>query len=134
MPSGAGQSAAVEETTYRLVAQVNTFPLRQRFGEVAVVEAGIFLTGQDDHRGGGGGFGYGIVRPSAPVPVGQGGGTVSAVSGEETFGMALTYSHYLRSLGDGKLAFQNTVEYLDPGLFLLVQCQIPHEMTFSLTS
>ena len=26
-------------------------------------------------------------------------------------------------LGDGQLVFQNTVEHLNPGLFLLIQCQ-----------
>ena len=86
------------------------------------------------HHGGRCGLGDGVVRPTAPVPVGQCGGTVSAVSGEQTLGMALTHSHDHGSLGDGKLVFQDTVEYLDPGLFLLVQCQILHRMTFSLTS
>ena len=40
--------------------------------------------------------------------------------------MALTDSHDLGSLGDGKLVFQNAVEHLDPGLFLLIQLYIPH--------
>ena len=40
--------------------------------------------------------------------------------------MTFTHSHDLGSLGDGKLVFQNTVEYLNPCLFLLVQRYIPH--------
>ena len=40
--------------------------------------------------------------------------------------MAFTYSHDLGCLGDGKLVFQNAVESLDPGLFLLIQLYIPH--------
>ena len=48
--------------------------------------------------------------------------------------MALAQSHNLGSLCDGKLVFQNAVEHLDPGLFLLIQCQIPHGVTFSLTN
>ena len=40
--------------------------------------------------------------------------------------MAFADSHDLGGLGDGKLEFQNTVEYLNPCLFLLVQRYIPH--------
>ena len=40
--------------------------------------------------------------------------------------MTLAHSHYLGCLGDGKLVFQNTVENLNPCLFLLVQRYIPH--------
>ena len=48
---GAGQAVAVEETAYRLPAQVNTLPFRQHFGEVAVVEADVLLAGQDHYGG-----------------------------------------------------------------------------------
>ena len=58
--------------------------------------------------------------------MGQCGGTVPAVSGEETLGVAFADSHDLGSLGDGKLVFQNAVEHLNPGLFLLIQLYIPH--------
>ena len=40
--------------------------------------------------------------------------------------MTLAHSHDLGCLGDGKLVFQNTVENLNPCLFLLVQRYIPH--------
>ena len=48
--------------------------------------------------------------------------------------MTFAHSHNLGSLGDGKLVFQNAVEHLNPCLFLLIQCHIPHGMTFSLAS
>ena len=40
--------------------------------------------------------------------------------------MTPAHSHDLGGLRDGKLVFQNTVEYLNPCLFLLVQRYIPH--------
>ena len=40
--------------------------------------------------------------------------------------MTFAHSHDLGGLRDGKLVFQNTVEYLNPCLFLLVQRYIPH--------
>ena len=66
------------------------------------------------------------MRPSAPIPVGQCGGTVLAISREETLGVTLAHSHNLGCLGDGKLVFQNAVENLNPCLFLLIQRYIPH--------
>ena len=40
--------------------------------------------------------------------------------------MAFANSHDLGSLGNRKPVFQNAVEHLDPGLFLLIQLYIPH--------
>ncbi len=40
--------------------------------------------------------------------------------------MTFAHSNNLGRLGDGKLMFQNTVEHLNPGLFLLIQLYIPH--------
>ena len=109
----------------RRAAQVDALPLPQQLGEVAVVCPGIAVAGQL-HHGSGGRLRDGVVRSSAPVPMGQCSGTMLAVSGEETLGVAFADSHDLGSLGDGKLVFQNTVEYLNPCLFLLVQRYIPH--------
>ena len=53
------------------------------------------------HYGSGGRLGDGVVRPTAPVPVGQSVGAVLAVSGEEPLGMMFTDSHNLRGLRDG---------------------------------
>ena len=64
--------------------------------------------------------------PSSPIPMGQCNGTIPAIGGEKTLGVAFTDSHDLGGLGYGKLVFQNTVEHLNPCLFLLVQRYIPH--------
>ena len=58
--------------------------------------------------------------------MGQCGGTVLPVSGEQTLGVTFAHSHDLGSLGDGKVIFQNAVENLNPCLFLLLQRYIPH--------
>ena len=114
-----------QNPAHRGTAQVDALALPQQLGEVAVVCPGVAVAGQL-HHGSGGRLRDGVVRSSAPVPMGQCGGTVPAVSGEETLGVAFADSHDLGSLGDGKLVFQNTVEYLNPCLFLLVQRYIPH--------
>ena len=48
--------------------------------------------------------------------------------------MTLADSNDFGSLGNRKLIFQDTVEHLNPCLFLLVQRYIPHGMTYSLNS
>ena len=40
--------------------------------------------------------------------------------------MTLADSHNLGSVGDGKVVFYNTVEHLNPCLFLLIQRYLPH--------
>ena len=97
----------------------------QQFGEVAVVCPGIAVAGQF-HHGGGDHLGDGVVVSSAPVPVGQWGGAMLAESGEKALGVTFTHSHDLYSPGGGKVVFQDTVEHLDPGLFLLIQLYIPY--------
>ena len=51
MALSVGPAGAVEKAAYRLTAQVNTLSLRQDFGEVAVVESGVLVAGQDDRGG-----------------------------------------------------------------------------------
>ena len=114
-----------QNPAHRRAAQVDALPFPQQLGEVAVAGAGVAVAGQL-HHGSGGRLGDGVVGLSAPVPVGQRGSTVLAVTGEETLGVTFTHSHDLGGLGDGKLVFQNTVEHLNPGLFLLIQLYIPH--------
>ena len=111
----------------RTVGRLRLMPSRlpQQLGEVAVVGAGVAVAGQL-HHGSSGRLGDGVVGLSASVPVGQRGGTVLAVTGEETLGVTFTHSHDLGGLGDGKLVFQNAVEHLNPGLFLLIQLYIRH--------
>ena len=84
MPPGAGQTVAVEETAYRLSAQVNTFPFRQDLRQVAVVEAGVLPAGQRDH-GGSGLFGNRVAGLASSVAVDQCGGPFPPV-GRQDFG------------------------------------------------
>ena len=114
-----------QNPAHRGAAQVDALALPQQLGEVAVVGPRIAVAGQL-HHGSGGRLRDGVVRSSAPVPMGQCGGTVPAVSREETLGVAFAHSHDLGGLRDGKLVFQNTAEYLNPCLFLLIQRYIPH--------
>ena len=111
----------------RTVGRLRSMPSRSRNNSVKWLWAcpGVAVAGQL-HHGSGGRLRDGVVRSSAPVPMGQCSGTVLAISGEETLGVAFTHSHDPGSLGDGKLVFQNAVEYLNPCLFLLVQRYIPH--------
>ena len=78
MLPGAGQAGAAEKAAYRLTAQLNTLPLRQHFGEVAVVEASVFLAGQDD-RSGSDILGYRVAGLAAPVAVDQCGDPIPPV-------------------------------------------------------
>ncbi len=78
MLPGAGQAMAVEKAAYRLTAQVNTLPIRQHFGEVAVIESGVLLAGQN-HRGGSDILGDRIAGLATPVAVDQCGGPVPPV-------------------------------------------------------
>ena len=114
-------------------AQVDALALPQQFGEMSVVGAGIAIAGQL-HHGSGGRLRDGVMGPASSVSVGQCGRTVVAVSGEETLGVAFAHSHNLGSLGDGKMVFQNAVEHLNPCLFSLIQCYIPHGDDISLNS
>ena len=119
------QTGPDQDAAHRRAAQVDALPLPQQLGEVAVVGAGVAVAGQL-HHGSSGRLGDGVVWLSAPVPVGQRGGTMLAVTGEETLGVAFADSHDLCGLGDGELVFQNAVDHLNPGLFLLIQLYIPH--------
>ena len=121
---GTADAGLDQNPAHRGAAQVDALPFPQQLGEVAMVGAGVAVAGQL-HHGSSGRLGDGVVGLSASVPVGQRGSTMLAVSGEETLGVAFADSHDLGSLGDGKLVFQNTVEYLNPCLFLLVQRYIP---------
>ena len=91
------------------------------------------IPGQLDH-GNLLGLEHGVVRPPSPVAVGDCGGAVLAVGRQQTLGVALTESHNIRGLGNGKVVFQYAVEHFDPCLFSLIQLYIPHGMTFSLNS
>ena len=131
MPPGAGQAVAVQETAYRLATQVNTLPLRQHLGEVAVVEANVFLSGQDYYRGGDS-LGNCVAGLAAPVAVDQCGGPFPPVGRQNSPDPAFTDPQNFGSLGGGQLIFQHGVQYLESGLLSLVQCHVRHGRTFSL--
>ncbi len=129
---GAGQAMAIEKAAYRLAAQVNTLPLRQHFGEVAVVESGVLVAGRDD-RGGSDIFGDRVARLAAPVAVDQRGGPIPPVGSQDSPELEFTDPQKFRRLSPGKLIFHHAVEYLELCLLSLVQCHILHGRTFSLS-
>ena len=129
----AGQAVAVEQTAYRLAAQVNTLPLGQHLGEVAVVEAGVFVAGQH-HRGGGDFLGNRVAGLASSIAVDQRGGPIPPVGRQNSPKLALADPQNLGRLGPGQLVFHHTVEYLESGLLLLVQCHVLHGRTFSLSN
>ena len=133
VPPGAGQTVAVEETAYRLAAQVNTFPFRQHLAHVAVVEAGVLPAGQDDHRGGDV-FVDRVAGLASSVAVDQCGGPFPPVGRQDSPDLAFTDPQNFGSLGCGQLIFQHAVEYLESGLLSLVQCHVLHRRTFSLSN
>ena len=79
---------------------------------MSVVCSRVVSAGQLHHRGGLG-LRDGVVRPSAPVAVCQGGGSVPAGCGQEPPGVALAYSKNLGGLGDGDPEFQDVVEHVE---------------------
>ena len=101
--AGTADTGLDQNTAHRAMIQVDALPFSEQLGEVAVVGTGVAVAGQLHHCG----------------------GTVLAVSREETLGMAFNRSYDLGGLGYGKPVFQNAVEHLNPGLFLLIQLHIP---------
>ena len=78
MASGTVQAVAVEQTAYRLPAQLNALPLCQDLGQEAVVEPDVFLAGQD-YCGGSDILGDRVAGLAAPVAVDQCGGPIPPV-------------------------------------------------------
>ena len=112
VPPGAGQPVAVEETAYRLAAQVNALALRQHLSQVAVVEAVVFPAGQDDHRGSHI-FGQCTMGLAAPVAMGQRGGPFPRVGRQDSPELTFADSHDLGRLGSIQLIFQHAVQHLE---------------------
>ena len=83
MAPGTDQAVAVEQTAYRLPAQLNALPLCQDLGQVAVVEADVFLAGQDD-RGGSDIIGDRVAGLAAPVAVDQCGSPIPLVGRQDS--------------------------------------------------
>ena len=104
----AAHASLCQDATHSGTAQVDALALSQQFGKVSVVGADVMVASQLYH-GCRSSLGDGVVGPPSPVPVGQCGGTVPAISCEEALGMALAQSHNLGGLGDRKVVFQNAV-------------------------
>ena len=80
------------------------------------------------------GLGDGVVGAAAAVAVGKGLGAELPVGGEEPAGVAFAAVHQRSRLPDRDLLGEDAVEYLEPCLFVLVQCHFLHGRTESLTS
>ena len=133
MAPGTGQAVAVEQTAYRLPAQLNALPLCQDLGQVAVVEADVFLAGQDD-RGGSDILGDRVAGLAAPVAVDQCGSPIPPVGRQDSPDLAFADPQNFGRLSPGKLIFHHAVEHLESCLFSLVQCHVLHRRTFSLSN
>ena len=131
MAPGTVQAVAVEQTAYRLPAQLNALPLCQDLGQIPVVEADVFLAGQDD-RGGSDILGDRVAGLAAPVAVDQCGGPIPPVGRQDSPDLAFADPQNFGRLSLGKLIFHHAVEHLESCLFSLVQCHVLHRRTFSL--
>ena len=87
-----------QDAAHRGTAQVDGLALSEQFGKVSMVGAGVVFADQLHHCGRGG-LGDGVVGPPSPVPVGQCGGTVSAIGREKTLGVALAQLSIARTYG-----------------------------------
>ena len=106
--------------------------LLEQLGEVGVVGARVARGGSRD--GSRDGLGDGVVGAAAAVAVGEGLGAELPVCGDEPADVAFAEVHQLSRLPDRDLLGEDAVEYMEPCLFLLVQCHFLHRRTESLTS
>ena len=98
-----------------------------------MVEASVFLAGQDD-RGGSDILGYRVAGPAAPVAVDQCGGPIPPVGREDSPDLTFADSQKFGRMSSGQLIFHHTVEHLESCLLSLVQCHVLHRRTFSLSN
>ena len=89
---------------------------------------------REAHDGSRHGFGHGVVGAAAAVAVGERPRAEFPVGGEEAAGVAFAEVHQLSRLPDRDLLGEDAVEYMEPCLFVLVQCHFLHGRTDSLTS
>ena len=107
--------------------------LLQQLGEVGVIGARV-ARGGEAHDGSRHHLGDGVVRAPAAIAVGERLGAELPVGPEEPADVAFAEVHQRGRLPDRDLLGEDAVEYLEPCLFLLVQCQFLHRRTESLTS
>ena len=107
--------------------------LLDQLGEVGVVGARV-ARGGEAHDSSRDGLGDGVAGAAAAVAVGERPRAELAVGGEEPAGVAFAEVHQRGRLPDRDLLGEDAVEYMEPCLFLLVQCHFLHRRTESLTS
>ena len=100
---------------------------------MAVVEAGVFLAGQDD-RGGSDILGDRVAGLADPVAVDQRGGPIPPVGRQDSPDLPFADPRKFGRLSPGKLIFHHAVERLESCLLSLVQCHVLHRRTFSLSN
>ena len=132
LPS-AEQAGAVEETAYRLVAQVNALSLREILHQVVVAEADVFLAGQVYHCDSDI-PGNGVSRLAAPVAVGQSGGSIPPVGRKDSAELAIPDPQKFGRLSPWQSKFLHAVEYLETCSLSPIQCPVLHRRIFFVTS
>ena len=108
----AADASSDQDAAHGGTAQINTFLFSQEFGEVSVVCSRVVSAGQFHHFRGLG-LRDSVVGSSAPVAMGQGGGSVLSVGIQEPPGVALTHPENLGGLDDRDLVFQDAVEHVE---------------------
>ena len=131
-PPRAGHAGPHHDAPHRGAAEDEVLVLLEQLGEVGVVGARVARGGSRD--GSRDGLGDGVVGAAAAVAVGEGLGAELPVCGDEPADVAFAEVHQLSRLPDRDLLGEDAVEYMEPCLFLLVQCHFLHRRTESLTS
>ena len=132
-PPRAGHAGPRQDAPYRRAAEAKARLLLDQLGEVGVVGAPV-ARGGEAHDGSRDGLGNRVVGASAAVAVGERLGAELPVGGKQPADVAFAEVHQLSRQPDRDLLGEDTVEYMKPCLFLLVQGHFLHGRTDSLTS
>ena len=132
-PPRAGHAGPRQDAPHRGAAEGEAFVLLKQLGEVGVVGARV-ARGGEAHDGSRHHLGDGVMGAAAAVAVGEGLGAELPVGAEEPADVAFAEVHQRSRLPDRDLLGEDAVEYMEPCLFLLVQCHFLHRRTESLTS
>ena len=124
-PPRAGHAGPRQDAPHRGAAEGEALVLLEQLGEVGVVGARVARGGEARH-GSRDGLGDGVVGAAAAVAVGKGLGAGLPVGAEEPADVALAEVHQRGRLPDRDLLGEDTVEYVEPCLFVLVQCHFLH--------
>ena len=132
-PPRAGHAGPRQDAPHRGAAEGEALVLLEQLGEVGVVGARVARGGEARH-GSRDGLGDGVVRAPAAIAVGERLGAELPVGPEEPADVAFAEVHQRGRLPDRDLLGEDAVEYVEPCLFVLVQCHFLHRRTESLTS